>query len=149
MNLVNKTMSMSGLKNLKTLEIFFVLIMFVYLVSNMSTPYNLAPYVNNVFTYGSILALAVLLHLYSAPVVTLLFVVTALVLVYRSRQVDHNIIKPSEVNKNRALNDFNANKNVSTLEEEMVDKMVKKPDNIPNPQTYHPVLCSSHGATEI
>ena len=147
MNLVNKTMS--GLKNLKNIEIFFVLLLVIYLVSNMSTPYNLAPYVNNTFSYGSMIVLLLLLILYSNPVVALLFAISAVVFVYRSRLVDHNVMKSNEVNKNRAMQDFNANKKVSTLEEEIVGSMVVKPDNMPNPENYQPVLCSSHGATEI
>tara|TARA_B100000902_G_scaffold49541_1_gene56384 strand:- start:87 stop:530 length:444 start_codon:yes stop_codon:yes gene_type:complete len=147
MNLVNKTMS--GLKNFKNIEILFVILMVIYLVSNMSTPYNLAPYVNNTFSYGSMILLVLLLSIYSNPIVTILFAITSVVFVYRSRLVDHNVMKSNEVNKNRAMQDFNANKKVSTLEEEIVGSMVVKPDNIPNPETYQPVLCSSHGATEL
>lgn len=147
MNLVNKTMS--GLKNFKNIEILFVILMVIYLVSNMSTPYNLAPYVNNTFSYGSMIVLVLLLSIYSNPIVTILFAITSVVFVYRSRLVDHNVMKSNEVNKNRAMQDFNANKKVSTLEEEIVGSMVVKPDNIPNPETYQPVLCSSHDAKEL
>ena len=35
------------------------------------------------------------------------------------------------------------------FEEEIVKSMVVKPDNMPSPETYHPVLCSSHGASEL
>ena len=147
MSLVTKTMS--GLKNLKNIEIFFILLLVVYLVSNMSTPYNLAPYVNNFFSYGSMVALVILLILYSNPLVALIFTISAIVFVYRSRLVDHNVMKTNEVNKNRAMKQFNENKKVSTLEEEIVGSMAVKPDNMPNPETYQPVLCSSHGATEL
>jgi hypothetical protein len=58
-------------------------------------------------------------------------------------------MKTNEVNKNIAMQQFNENKKVSTLEEEIVGSMVVKPDNMPNPETYQPVLCSSHGATEL
>lgn len=147
MNLVNKTTS--GFKNLKTIEVFFIIILVIYLVSNMSTPYSLAPYVNNVFAYGSIIVLLLLLHLYSNPSVTFIFAISALVFIYRSRLVDHKIMKPNEVNKNKAMKKFNENNNKSTLEEEIVNNMVSKPDNIPSPETYQPVLCGVHGATEI
>lgn len=147
MNLVNKTMS--GLKNLKSIEIFFSLIMIIYLISNMSTPYNLAPYINNIYTYGSIIALIVLLVLHSNLFVALLFAVTSLVFIYKSRLVDHNIMKPSEINKNKAMQEFHANNINSTLEEEIIKKMAKKPDNIPSSENYLPVLCSSHGASEL
>ena len=147
MSLVTKTMS--GLKNFKNIEILFVLLMAIYLISNMSTPYNLAPYVNNTFSYGSMVALVILLFLYSNTFVAIFFAITSLVFVYRSRSVDHNIMKTNEVNKNRAMQDFHTNKKVKTLEEEIVGSMIKKPDNIPNPETYQPVLCSSHGASEL
>lgn len=147
MSLVSKTIG--GLKKLKNIEILFVLLLVVYLVSNMSTPYNLAPYVNNSFSYGSMILLLVLLLLYSNPLVAILFGIVALVFVYRSRLVDHNVMKSNEVNKNRAMQDFQANKKVYTLEEEVVGSMVLKPDNMPNPETYQPVLCSSNGATEL
>ena len=58
-------------------------------------------------------------------------------------------MKTNEVNKNMAMQKFNENKNVFTLEEEIVGSMTVKPNNIPNPETYQPVLCSSHGASEI
>jgi hypothetical protein len=147
MSLVSKTMS--GFKNLKNVEIFFILLLVVYLVSNMSTPYNLAPYVNNFFSYGSMVALVILLILYSNPLLALLFAISAIVFVYRSRLVDHNVMKTNEVNKNIAMKQFNENKKVYTLEEEIVGSMAVKPDNMPNPETYQPVLCSSHGATEL
>lgn len=147
MSLVTKTMS--GFKNLKNVEIFFILLLVVYLVSNMSTPYNLAPYVNNFFSYGSMVVLVILLVLYSNPLLALVFAISCIVFVYRSRLVDHNVMKTNEVNKNIAMQQFNENKKVSTLEEEIVGSMVVKPDNMPNPETYQPVLCSSHGATEL
>ena len=85
--------------------------MVIYLISNMSTPYNLAPYVNNSFGYGSLILLALLLLLHSNPIVTILFIVFAFVFVNRSRSVDHNIMKTNEVNKNRAMQDYHENKN--------------------------------------
>ena len=36
-----------------------------------------------------------------------------------------------------------------TMEEELVGQIVRNPDNIPGPETYHPVLCDSHNASKV
>lgn len=147
MNLLNK--SLSGLKNLKTFEILFFVLLVIYLLTGVSTPYNLAPYVNNVFSYASMLALVFVLFLYSNPLLAIFFGISALIFIQRSRKVDHNVMKPTTNNKTNNMKNLNSHLNTHTLEEEVVGQIVKKPDNIPSPSSYHPVLCSAKGATEI
>ena len=59
MKLVNKTINC--IKNMKTYEILLVILMVLYLVSGVSTPYALAPYVNNMFMNASLIALVIVL----------------------------------------------------------------------------------------
>ena len=147
MKLLNK--SVNNLSNMKTYEILFVVLLVLYLVSGVATPYNLAPYVNNLFSYVSLVAIVFVLFLYSNPLLAIFFGIVALVLVNRSRKVDHNVMKPSQENKNAALTKLNSHLKVKSLEEEVVGQVEKKPDNIPGPSSYHPVLCKTHNASQV
>ena len=147
MKLLNK--SVNNLSNMKTHEILFVVLLVLYLVSGVATPYNLAPYVNNLFSYVSLVAIVFVLFLYSNPLLAIFFGIVALVLVNRSRKVDHTLMKPSQENKNVALKKLNSHLKVKTLEEEVVGQVEKKPDNIPGPSSYHPVLCKTHNASQV
>ena len=147
MKLLNK--SVNNLSNMKTHEILFVVLLVLYLVSGVATPYNLAPYVNNLFSYVSLVAIVFVLFLYSNPLLAIFFGIVALVLVNRSRKVDHSVMKPSQENKNAALTKLNSHLKVKSLEEELVGQVEKKPDNIPGPSSYHPVLCKTHNASQV
>ena len=147
MKLLNK--SVNNLSNMKTYEILFLVLLVLYLVSGVATPYNLAPYVNNLFSYVSLLAIVVVLLLYSNPLLAIFFGIVALVLVNRSKKVDHNIMNPSQENKNAALNKLNIYLKVKSLEEDVVGQVEKNPDNIPGPSSYHPVLCKTHNASQV
>jgi hypothetical protein len=74
MNLVNnfKTKVLQ-LQNMKSFEIAFVVVLILYLVSNVSTPYDLAPHINNVYMYVSLFAIVILLSLNTNPLIALLF----------------------------------------------------------------------------
>ena len=69
MKLVNKTINC--IKNMKTYEILLVILMVLYLVTGVSTPYALAPYVNNMFMNASLIALVIVLYLYGNPLLAL------------------------------------------------------------------------------
>ena len=147
MNLLNKLQN--NLKNMKTCEILLLVLSVLYLVSGVSTPYHLAPYVNNLYMYASFVAIVVVLLLYSNPLVALLVALVAIVFVNRSRNVDHNAMKPSQKNKNSELKQMNSHLKMTTLEEEVVGQLVRNPDNIPGPSSYHPVLCKTHNASSV
>ena len=105
MRSVNKTVNqtINSVKNLKTVEVLLLVLCVVYLFTNVSTPYALAPYVNNVFMYASLFALVIILFLQTKPVVALVFAIVVLVFIQRSGKVDHAVMKPSQVNKNTEL----------------------------------------------
>lgn len=147
MKIVNKTIT--SLKNLKIMEILLTVLIVIYLLSNVSTPYNMAPYVNNLFMYASLLAFTVILFIYSNPLLAILFLVFSFVFVNRSKKVDHLIMKSSENNKDMKLKDLNSNLKATSLEEEIISESKDKPDNIPGPSTYQPVLCDDHSASSL
>tara|TARA_Y100001980_G_C14543760_1_gene322625 strand:+ start:654 stop:1097 length:444 start_codon:yes stop_codon:yes gene_type:complete len=147
MKLFNK--SLNTLKNFKPYEFVLVVLLLLYIVSGVSTPYELSPYVNNSFMYLSLFALAILLYLYGNPLLALLFLITSVIFINRSNKVSHYTMKPSQQNKNNKMQQLNIPFTKKTLEEELVGQIVRNPDNIPGPETYHPVLCDSHNASKV
>jgi hypothetical protein len=165
MNSVNSiSTNFKNLKNISTPEIFLVALILLYLISNVSTPYDLAPYINNVYTYFSLIAIVILLFINSNPIIALFFGIAALVFITRSNKVDHGVMAPSTINK--SLNMMNLNNNTinlnnntmnlnnntmiqTSLEEEVIGEIQKQPDNIVNSNTYHPVSCETHNASSI
>lgn len=147
MNILNKTFK--NLNNIKSYEIIFIVLVILYLISNISIPYNLSPMVNNVYTYFSSIVILILLLINNKYLLSIVFFIFITVLFIRSKKIDYNLIKPSQENKNKKMVNLNSNLDKKSLEEEVINSIIKKPDNIPNPETYHPVLCSSHNADEL
>lgn len=137
------------LKNLTSYEIVLFILLIVYLVSNVSTPYYLSQYVNNSFTYLSLIVIVVLIFLYSNPILSILFGIVAIIFINRSKKISPEMIKPTQKNKNKALKNLNQNLNQKTLEEDIVKLMVEKPMNILGPEQYHPVTCDNHNASIV
>ena len=100
MNSVNNiSNNFKKLKNMSAYEIIFVVVILLYLLSNVSTPYALAPYINNIYTYFSLIAIVVFLFLKSNPLIALFFGIAALIFISRSSKVDHKSMAPSSHNK--------------------------------------------------
>jgi uncharacterized membrane protein len=155
----NISTNFKNLKNITISEIILVVLIILYLISNVSTPYELAPYVNNVYTYFSLIAI----------VIFLFFGIAALVFVTRSNDVDNGAMAPSTYNNSLAMLNLNTNTNTNTntninsignsignsimnqtsLEEELIGSIQKQPDNIINTANYHPVSCETHDASLI
>tara|TARA_B100000035_G_C20763500_1_gene449355 strand:+ start:195 stop:638 length:444 start_codon:yes stop_codon:yes gene_type:complete len=134
---------------LKTFEIVLAVLLVLYLVSGVSTPYDLAPYVNNIYIYLSLIAIVFLLFLHSNPILALFFAVTSIIFIIRSNRVSANIMTPSVENKNKKMVNLNNNLNKKTLEEEIIGQIVKNPMNINGPSSYHPKLCETYNAKQI
>jgi hypothetical protein len=163
----NISTNFKNLKNITISEIILVVLIILYLISNVSTPYELAPYVNNVYTYFSLIAIVILLFLNSNPIIALFFGIAALVFVTRSNDVDNGAMAPSTYNNSLAMLNLNTNTNTNTninsignsignsimnqtsLEEELIGSIQKQPDNIINTANYHPVSCETHDASLI
>jgi hypothetical protein len=155
MNSLNISTNFKNLKNITTYEIILVVLIILYLISNVSTPYELAPYINNIYTYFSLIAIVILLFLKSNPLIAVFFGIAALIFVTRSNKVDHGVMAPSTRNKSLAMINLNNNSaanniiNQTSLEEELISSIQKQPDNIKNTNTYHPVSCETHNASDI
>jgi hypothetical protein len=161
----NISTNFKNLKNITISEIILVVLIILYLISNVSIPYELAPYVNNVYTYFSLIAIVILLFLNSNPIIALFFGIAALVFVTRSNDVDNGAMAPSTYNNSLAMLNLNTNTNTNTntninsignsimnqtsLEEELIGSIQKQPDNIINTANYHPVSCETHDASLI
>lgn len=150
MNLVNSFKNkVLELKNIKNYELVFVVLLLLYLISNVSTPYDLAPHINNAYMYISLFAIVIVLLLNSNPLIALLFAIIALIFLQRSKKVDHGVMAPSNANKTAAMENLNTHLSIKTLEEEMVGQIDRHPDNIVSQNTYHPVMCDSHDASYV
>jgi predicted membrane protein len=150
MNLVNTLKNKAlELQNIKSYELVFVILLLLYLVSNVSTPYDFAPQINNAYMYISLFAIFILLLLNSNPFIAIFFAIVAVIFLQRSKKVDHKVMAPSTINKTSAMNNMNSHLSIRSLEEEMVGQIDRQPDNIVNPTTYHPVMCDSHDASFI
>ena len=140
------------LKNISSYEIIFVVLIILYLISNVSTPYELAPYINNIYTYLSLIAIVILLFLNTNPLIALFFGIAGIIFIIRSSKVDHAVMAPSTSNKSSEMIKLNNNINTinnNSLEEEVIGQIQKQPDNIMNTNNYHPVSCETHNASDI
>ena len=146
MSLLSK--ELLNLKNMSSLQIIFIVLIIIYILSGVNVPYNSTQYLNRPFIYASLLISVVVLYLYTNNVLALVYLIGVLVFIHRSQKIDLNINKPSQQNKNNTLKKLNSHLTEKTLEEEIVGS-IKKLDNIPNSANYHPVLCDSHNAENI
>lgn len=150
MNLVNIFKNnLLQLKTIKTYELVFIIVLILYLISNISTPYDLAPQVNNAYMYVSLFAITILLLLNSNPLIAILFAFVAIIFLQRSKKTDHHVMAPSTNNKRVAMTNMNTHLTTTSLEEEMVGQIDRQPDNITSLSTYNPVMCDYHNASDI
>lgn len=147
MTLFSKTIK--SFKNLKPYEFILFVLLVLYLVSGVSTPYELSPYVNNIFMYLSLFAFSVVLYLYGNPLLAAFFLFVSFIFINRSNKVSHKVMKPSQQKKDTTMTQLNNPLVQKTLEEQMVGQIERHPNNIPGPSSYHPVLCDSHNASKI
>lgn len=149
MTLFSKTVK--SLKNFKfkSYELILFILLLSYTISGVSTPYELSPYVNNIFMYLSLFAFSVILYLNGNHLLAGAFFATSIIFINRSNKVSHKVMKPSQEKKNTTMNQLNNPLSQKTLEELIVGQIQKHPNNIPGPSTYQPVLCNSHNATKV
>ena len=63
----------------------------------------MAPHINNIYTYFSLIAIVILLFLNTNPLIALFFGIAAIIFVMRSRNVDHRVMAPSTFNKSQNM----------------------------------------------
>jgi len=136
-------------KNFKVYEIIFAILLLIYLLSDITIPYNWSPYFNNIFMYSSLVAITYLLFLYSNSILALFFAIVSIVFIYRNQQINIVTMPDTQINKNYKLKNLNKKIEKKTLEEQIIQGIDRKPNNIPNPASYHPVLCDIYDATEL
>ena len=146
MSLLSK--ELDTLKNMSSLQVIFIVLIVIYILSGVNIPYNSTQYFNKPFVYASLIIAVFVFYLYTNKIITLVFLIGVLVFINRSYKIDLNINKPSQQNKNKVFNNLNSHLRQKTLEEEIVQS-IKKLDNIPNTSNYHPVLCDAHNAEKI
>jgi len=150
MNLVNYFKNeVLELKKITPYELVFIIVLILYLISNISTPYDLAPQVNNAYMYISLFAITILLLLNSNPLIAILFAFVAIIFLQRSKKTDHSVMAPSTSNKTAAMTNMNTDLTIKSLEEEMVGQIDRQPDNISSLSTYNPVMCNYHNASDV
>ena len=154
MDFINKSTntlrtSTMKLSNIKPYEIIIVILLLLYLISNVSTPYNYAPHINNIYMYLSLVIIFIILLLNSNPLIALLFGIVALVFLSRSQKVDHGVMAQSETTRASKMENLNSHLNTKTLEEEMVTLIDQRPENITSIDNYNPVECDTHSASNI
>ena len=147
MKLFSKTVK--SFINFKPYEFILFVLLVLYLVSGVSTPYELSPYFNNIFMYLSLFAFSLVLYLYGNPLLALFFLFISFIFINRSNKVSHKVMKPSQIKKDTTMNQLNYPLSQKTLEEQIVGQIQRHPNNIPGPSSYHPVLCQSHNASKI
>jgi predicted membrane protein len=150
-NNVTKTLKSSALNlaNIKSHEMIFVILLLLYLISNVSTPYNLAPHINNVYMYFSIIVIFIILLVNTNPLIALLFAIVAYVFMERSKKVSHRAMAQTESNKSSKMKTLNNHLNTRTLEEEMVTLIDRRPENITSIDNFNPLECDTHSASNI
>ena len=50
----------TNMANIKSYEILFIVLLLLYLISNVSTPYNYAPHINNIYMYFSLIIIFIM-----------------------------------------------------------------------------------------
>jgi len=154
MNSINKiTKNLTGntanLAKIKSYELIFVVLLLLYLISGVSTPYNYAPHINNIYMYFSLIVIFIILLMNSNPLIALLFAGVAFVFLRRSKKVDHGVMAQSENTKASKMAVMNSHLNSKSLEEEMVNLIEQRPENIASIENYNPVICDAHSASNI
>jgi len=138
-----------NLADIKSHEIIFIVLLLLYLLSNVSTPYNFAPHINNIYMYFSLIIIFIIILINSNPLIALLFAIVAYVFLQRSKKVDHKVMAPSESNKSSKMKVLNTHLNSKSLEEEMVSLIEQRPKNIASIENYNPVVCDTYSASNI
>jgi len=138
-----------NLANIKSYELIFVALLLLYLLSNVSTPYNYAPHINNIYMYFSLIIIFIILLVNSNPLIALLFAIVAYIFLQRSKKVDHKVMAQSETNRSSKMEQLNTHLNSKSLEEEMVHLIEQRPKNIASIENYNPVVCDTYSASNI
>jgi predicted membrane protein len=138
-----------NLANIKSYELIFIALLLLYLLSNVSTPYNYAPHINNIYMYFSLIIIFIILLVNSNPLIALLFAIVAYIFLQRSKKVDHKVMAQSETNRSSKMEQLNTHLNSKSLEEEMVHLIEQRPKNIASIENYNPVVCDTYSASNI
>lgn len=134
----------------KRLDIIVIVVLIIYLISNINAPEFITNVVDTLFGKVALLALVLFVFMkHKNPLLGVLFMLAALNLVRNSTSLTGNYdldqYLPSEFNKQKHLNNFNAHP--YTLEQEIVSKMAPiKKTNADNDSNFVSSELDSHNA---
>ena len=77
MSLLSK--ELLNLKNMSSLQIIFIVLIIIYILSGVNVPYNLTQYLNKPFIYASLFIGVVVLYLYTNNILAFVFLIGVLV----------------------------------------------------------------------
>ena len=153
-------------KNVKAHEIIFTLLLLLYILSGVSTPINIVPYINTYLFYIIAIFVSIIVFISVNPFIGILFALSFYILSVRTKNMDH--LESSEKSKSIVMSELNelsmpfniiennkgeviANRNDSNiLEVEVVKEMVVS-SNKPSvgEGAYEPVQAGGVNSTEL
>jgi len=151
-------------KEVKNHEIVLGILMILYLLSGVETPHQIAQYIANVFGYGVLIVLAVIIFINTNPCLGILVAISFVVLAYRSNAAHPTNVMPSDNYKNTIMKSLNAgNESVVSenagmqlssskpLEEEVVERVevISSSNNNLGQSSYDSVYDDVHGALDL
>lgn len=148
---VNSTVSkIKKMNKNKMLDYLIIVIMLVYIFTNVETPIMIAELVDNKVSHVVLYGLAISALFYNPVLAGVLFVFV-FQLILRSEKQTGTFQKreylPSEYTKNKELNALN--QFPETLEEEIINNMVPLPEDDLGRQSYKSVQNNLHDAAQL
>ena len=148
------------IKSTKAHESFLVIILIIYIIFNIPTPYPLLPLVNNIIFQTILIILVLSLFFYINPIITILAVIAVIILIQRSKK-GLNSLNLNETNKYNdmlkyntnsqpfSLNQYNANQDSVALEVDMVNKMAPPVIETNEEFSFQPISLKQHNAQNV
>lgn len=136
-------------------QLILGIIFIIYLIVDAKTPESIACYIDTPIGNSIVFVVAIATFYCSNPIVGILGFVVAYEVVRRSRRASRNSflinrVLSNESSKFKTMEKLNVNKNVVTLEEEMVEKMAPLVKyDAPLNTSYKPILDTFHDAAPI
>tara|TARA_Y100000591_G_C21853742_1_gene713421 strand:+ start:6952 stop:7431 length:480 start_codon:yes stop_codon:yes gene_type:complete len=145
---------------IKNHEIILGVILIIYLLSGVATPYEISPYITTIYSYGVFILLTVLIFLRANIFLGVLVGISFIELVRRSRVTHPKLIMPNNNYRTNVMNNLNkGNESIvqksqlsnATLEEETVEKIsIVNYSTTNNPTDYRPISSTTfEGVTEL
>ena len=157
------------IKDIKNHELILGVLLLLYLLSGIETPHAISPYIINVFSYGVMLILSIIVFVGNNPILGILVAISFVELVRRSNATHPKNVMPSQTYRDGVMNVLNKgnesiveniskttteqivdvfNPTTKTLEEEVVEKTsihTFMSDTV-NISSFQPTVSNNHNA---